>query len=439
MEPQVNVSDPRIKELIWNALVAKGMYEGSPNLSIPIQNKYPRSKIMGMSDANVSVFLTLMPELQPEVNRILGRNVSFPFTDLPSELQANIMGRISPTAREFSLVSSAYKTLADYALAQNVEQSRLVDPTIGMPDREMFFKLIGPGSESSGSLGIVTSVTQGEYFEPKPGLLGNIKALRADRGSWRFMTGLVYGTFPKSYVEVFERTVEPDDREKLEVLKSVPGTDYVKFVSLVTFNDYDTLEADYQKRLAKIEKFKAKIMADTSLTENQRKRRLAREDKRINEVKFSSTSTVLYSQFSEEVAQSLRDYRDRNSIHGRRIIIPTSSKFIGYPESAEQNLETLRKWKYPESGAVDLSSIVRQLELVISRPDREKPWSLFLRPRVFPDYNVDSVTLNINPVIISRHADDNPGWNVRMIPIPHQYVRDRGLIIPSLQDDVYVV
>ena len=68
--------DFQIKQLIWNALVAKGMYEGSPNPSIPFENKYPYAKIMGMTPEHVLLFLNLIPELWPEVRRLVVAELS---------------------------------------------------------------------------------------------------------------------------------------------------------------------------------------------------------------------------------------------------------------------------------------------------------------------------------------------------------------------------
>ena len=173
-----------VNQIIWEKLVQKGMYEGSPNPEIPYENKYPREKILGM-DTWTNWFvekLELLPEVKQlvtavtETMRLSPATVAssgFPFTDLPAELQVDILGRVSPTAREGVLVSQTMKELADQALLNNLRYNNSVDPTIGAPERSEFFKINAKG--------------QGEYFSPEPGLWRQIKASRTNPPSEREM------------------------------------------------------------------------------------------------------------------------------------------------------------------------------------------------------------------------------------------------------------
>jgi len=439
---ELNLDDIRIKQLIWKALVDRGMYKGTTNPDIPIEYRYEYSKIMNMK-RDTAQFLTVLG-LWPEVNKIMAET-EFPLTELPDYLQGEVLGRISPTAREFATVSKEWNKLADYALFRNIQEGRLVDPTVGIPNREMFFKLVKPGSESRGSLDILTNETRGEYFDPKPGLIDNIRTMRMNRWitGW---TGLIYGTFPKSYLSDHDITDRPFERgstrkAKLEILKTVPGTDYVKFVSLVEFDDYEAYRDNYQRQLANIEEDIAEIKSDDSLSDKQKRKQLRREEKRMKSVKFITHSVSLSSNLSEEASEFINDYRDRlKNMFAWRFFVRSSSEFVGSSKTDQEAIEILRKWKYPESGIVDLSSYIGRLELLISRADREKRWASTADYRVFPDYSPNSELLNVKPIeIIRPGGDSNPGWNIKMIPINPINIKNAGLIIPSLRDDVYVV
>ena len=91
----------------------------------------------------------------------------FPFAELPSEIQLEILGRVSPTAREAAIVSKGMKELADIVLMDNIRRNDLIDPTIGIPERAKYFKLDKYG--------------EGEYFEPEPGMWRQMKVLRKHR------------------------------------------------------------------------------------------------------------------------------------------------------------------------------------------------------------------------------------------------------------------
>ena len=167
-----------VNQIIWEKLVQKGMYEGSPNPEIPYENKYPREKILGM-DTWTNWFvekLELLPEVKQlvtavtETMRLSPATVAssgFPFTDLPAELQVDILGRVSPTAREGVLVSRQMRAVADMVLMANIRAGDLVDPTIGIPERDQYFKLDARGN--------------GEYFSPEPGLWRSVKKYRTER------------------------------------------------------------------------------------------------------------------------------------------------------------------------------------------------------------------------------------------------------------------
>ncbi len=86
------------------------------------------------------------------------------FAELPTEMQLEILGRVSPTVREAALVSRGMQELADTALLTNIQVGDLVDPTLGIPDRAEYFKLKPDDS--------------GDYFEPSPGLWRSIKDAR---------------------------------------------------------------------------------------------------------------------------------------------------------------------------------------------------------------------------------------------------------------------
>ena len=86
------------------------------------------------------------------------------FSDLPRELRTDILGRVSPTAREGTLVSQGMRELADTALMDNIRSGNLVDPSIGVPEHREYFKLDVVGN--------------GEYFSPEPALWQSFKRLR---------------------------------------------------------------------------------------------------------------------------------------------------------------------------------------------------------------------------------------------------------------------
>ena len=167
---------PDVNRLIWEKLVEKGMYEGSPNPEIPYENKYPREKILGM-DTWTNWFVGRLG-LWPEVKQLIVAEQRRPlseipvtggaqFMDLPAELQVDILGRVSPTAREGVLVSRQMRAVADMVLMANIRAGDLVDPTIGIPERDQYFKLDARGN--------------GEYFSPEPGLWRSVKKYRTER------------------------------------------------------------------------------------------------------------------------------------------------------------------------------------------------------------------------------------------------------------------
>ena len=112
------------------------------------------------------------------------------FTSLPWELRAGILGRVSPTAREGLLVSRGMRELADEAFMLNIRTGNLVDPTIGIPERGIYFKLNAAGN--------------GEYFSPEPALWQSFKRLRdgdiprhnltGREGVYPIIPVLIYGT-----------------------------------------------------------------------------------------------------------------------------------------------------------------------------------------------------------------------------------------------------
>ena len=149
------------------------MYEGSPNPEIPVANKYPREKILGMDNwTNWFVQkLGLLSDVKQLVTmRLPPRTMAskgLQFTDLPAEIQLNILGRVSPTAREVVPVSHGMRQLADVVLMDSIRSGDLVDPTIGIPEREEYFKLDADGN--------------GEYFSSQPGLWRSVQKYRNER------------------------------------------------------------------------------------------------------------------------------------------------------------------------------------------------------------------------------------------------------------------
>ncbi len=104
----------------------------------------------------------------------------FAFSALPPELQLAIVGQVSPTTREATIISKGMKVLADVALIDNIRTGNVVDPSIGMPNREQYFK-VKPGGV-------------GEYFSLIPGL-----GLAISKARKRYLVSqqaiLLYGRF----------------------------------------------------------------------------------------------------------------------------------------------------------------------------------------------------------------------------------------------------
>ena len=106
-------------------------------------------------------FLPLKAEIPVAEIPVVG---GLQFSELPTDVQLEILGRVSPTVREARVVSRGMQELADVALLDNIRIGNLVDPTLGIPDRAEYFKLKPDDS--------------GDYFEPSPGLWRSIKDAR---------------------------------------------------------------------------------------------------------------------------------------------------------------------------------------------------------------------------------------------------------------------
>ena len=157
--------DYQVKQLIWNALVAKGMYEGSPYASIPAQNKYPQSKIMGMTPGNTLLFLNLIPELRPKVRELVISTLSITgrFREMP------VIGRpVSPRlARPVSprLARPVSPTLARPIIDRPVSP-RLARPAYSWLDQvpaEYQGELVALINILTGNIPIISSVID-NYF-----------------------------------------------------------------------------------------------------------------------------------------------------------------------------------------------------------------------------------------------------------------------------------
>jgi len=153
---------PLANQLVWERLVQLGLYDGNPNPEVPPEYRYTRSKILSM-ERDTDNFVEVLG-LLPQVKQMVIDSQKIQFSDLPPEVLVNILGRVSPTAREGVLVSRDMKELADIALMDNIRTNNLVDPTIGAVNRNEYFKVDAEGN--------------GEYFSPKPGLWRELKASR---------------------------------------------------------------------------------------------------------------------------------------------------------------------------------------------------------------------------------------------------------------------
>lgn len=140
-------------------------------MEVPV---YSRDEIVNMPAEWIPVFLRGLRMLPggDERRRILQKLESLGkikttfelFPHLPAELQVEVMRQASPTAREGSLVSHGMLEIADAALMENIRNNDLIDPSIGIADREKYFKVNPAGT--------------GEYLSPEPGLWRQLKYYR---------------------------------------------------------------------------------------------------------------------------------------------------------------------------------------------------------------------------------------------------------------------
>ena len=372
-----------VNTIIWHRLVEKGMYQGSLNPSIPFENKYPREKILGM-DSYTGVFLQLLPEILPVVKQaVVSKLKEIPvprglqFADLPPEIQVNILGRVSPTAREGVLVSHGMKELADAALVANIRSGDLVDPTIGTHERDMYFKLTPDGS------GVYT---------PEPGLyreLGKLadkvrKNLQRDRVPEPAVTAsdieirdylhdldiqpyLISGTFDIYQLEDLQSSV---------VYDFIPEEDFVKFVTLAWGNKYNPL-----------------------------KQKLAQEIKKSRDEDLSPTEISMISlDSSTEKPKFLGNWIRSYDV--------TSLTFI-----------------LPENESDDPGLIFWE---VLENLNREPSWQ-YVDTHWIPKSKTKSAYLDYP----YHQLDEEIGVNV--IPLNTNDLLESRIILPSLRDDVYLI
>ena len=127
---------------------------------------------------------------------------SFPFQNLPLELQSQVISKLPTTERQITQVAKGYKELTDRVLISKIKDDDLDDPTIGIPNRGEYFK--------------IDPVNRGEYFKPSPGLwpaIQNIRDIMIDENP-KNEYALLYGT----------------------ALADITASGSFKFVTLVSFN-----------------------------------------------------------------------------------------------------------------------------------------------------------------------------------------------------------
>jgi len=156
---------PLANQLVWERLVQLGLYDGNPNPAVSREYRYTRSEILLMK-RDTDRFVEVLG-LLPQVKQMVINSQKTQFSDLPPEVMVNILGRVSPTAREGTLVSRGMKELADVALMDNIRSGNLIDPTIGIPGRGDFFKVDVWGNA--------------DYFSPEPGLWQAVRKYRSER------------------------------------------------------------------------------------------------------------------------------------------------------------------------------------------------------------------------------------------------------------------
>ncbi len=164
----------------------------------------------------------------------------FPFAELPPELQVEVLGRTSPTVREGTLVSQGMKELADAALMKNIRENKLVDPTIGIPNRNEYFK--------------VTVRGEGEYFSSEPGLWRNFKKYRTeDIISQRYLmspTENVVQFHPALIYGVYSKPGETDTHKFVSLAAFIHSSYHkpLKFMTIRSEDDPKLFKIDYGSR-----------------------------------------------------------------------------------------------------------------------------------------------------------------------------------------------
>ena len=157
------------------------------------------------------------------------------FAELPTEMQLEILGRVSPTVREAALVSRGMQELADTALLTNIQVGDLVDPTLGIPDRAEYFKL-KPGG-------------LGDYFAPLPGLWQSLKEARQyyqSRGQYLLIYGVINlaelrDTLPTLRFKPISKLSESETINWLNNIITEYGTDKIKFVGIAVMESSESL------------------------------------------------------------------------------------------------------------------------------------------------------------------------------------------------------
>lgn len=175
------------------------------------------------------------------------------FQDLPPEVLVDILGRVSPKAREATTVSRYMNRLADAALMTNILRNNLADPTIGLPEREKYFKLTPEGrgiyTPEPGLWRAVQQFThREEWYMPGPDTISDRTRDEEYMTIWNFINDLqdrrapvfVYCDLPMSEYFIHEEKFSRYLVRIVEDLKTQPGDNVpIKFVALATIPRYD--------------------------------------------------------------------------------------------------------------------------------------------------------------------------------------------------------
>jgi len=286
---------------------------------------------------------------------------SISFSDLPFEIQMDILERIPITNRAIARVSKGMKELADIALINNIRHNNLVDPTIGIPNRKDYFK--------------VDTAGDGEYFSSEPGLWRIFEDIRLDnkletRPDVDYI--LIYGTLKLSNALLNFKSMKP------------------------------TSDVQYNLRVASVIRMIEKIIEETS-------------DTTMKFVGIGTTTKYEIALSSKELDEPDGLEKDNEvSIHG---ITHSKSSFSG------SSIITLGPFSKGES-----------IEAILSFT--ENPGKVFnIVLTMLFILNTEGIPLLDIPIVEVNSGN----MKVQVVSLSECDIENNVVILPSLQDDVYII